>query len=143
VDIVGPLPRSRSDNHYVLVICNYATRYPEAVPLRCIDVENVAEELIKLFAQVQNILTDQGSNFTSKLLMELYRLLRVKAILTSPYHPQTDGLVEWFNQTLKRMLRKVTAIRFFLLTEKYPRLLQDSHLLSYCMDVVLEECYQC
>ena len=81
MDIVGPLPRSRSGNRYVLVICDYATRYPEAVPVRSIDAENIAEELIKLFARVgipQSILTDQGSNFTSKLLMELYRLLRCR-----------------------------------------------------------------
>ena len=68
LDIVGPLPKSRSDNKYLLVTCDYATRYPEAVPLKSIDVEHVAEELIKLFARVgvpQEILTDQGSNFTS------------------------------------------------------------------------------
>ena len=34
MDIVGPLPRSNSGNKYVLVVCDYATRYPEAVPLR-------------------------------------------------------------------------------------------------------------
>ena len=43
------------------------------------------------------------------MLAELYRLLGVKAIRTSPYHPQTDGLVERFNQTLKEMLRKSAA----------------------------------
>uniref|UniRef100_A0A1X7SHV8 CCHC-type domain-containing protein n=1 Tax=Amphimedon queenslandica TaxID=400682 RepID=A0A1X7SHV8_AMPQE len=54
----------------------------------------------------EEILTDQGSNFTSSLLGELYHLMGVKAIKTSPYHPQTDGLVERFNRTLKSMLRK-------------------------------------
>ena len=112
LDIVGPLPRSRSGNRYVLVICDYAARFPEAVPLRSIEAERIAEELIKLFARVGipgEILTDQGSNFTSQLLTEIYRLLHVHPIRTSPYHPQTDGLVERFNQTLKTMLRK-TAV---------------------------------
>ena len=112
MDIVGPLPRSRSGNRYVLGICDYATRYPEAVAMRTIDAENVAEELVKLFARVgipSEILTDQGSNFTSQLLAELYRLLHVRPIRTTPYHPQTDGLVERFNQTLKAMLRKVAV----------------------------------
>ena len=43
----------------------------------------------------------------SKLFAEVCRLLSVKAIRTSLYHPQTDGFVERFNQTLKDMLRKV------------------------------------
>ena len=90
MDIVGPLPRSRSGCHYILVICDYATQYLEAIPLQSIDAEHIAEELIKVFAQVgipQEILTDQGSNFTSKLLSEFYRLLKVQAVRTSPYHP--------------------------------------------------------
>jgi hypothetical protein len=107
MDIVGPVPRSRAGNRYILVLCDYATRYPDAVPLKSIDAEHVAEELIKVFARVgvpKEILTDQGSNFTSQLLAELYPLLHVHPIRTSPYHPQTDGLVERFNQTLKAML---------------------------------------
>ena len=44
----------------------------------------------------------------SHLLAEMYKFLRIKPIHTSPYHPQTDGLVERFNQTLKAMIRKVT-----------------------------------
>ena len=112
MDIVGPLPRSRSGNRYILVVCDYATRYPEAVALKSIDAEHIAEELVQLFARVgipEEILTDQGSNFTSQLLTELYKMLHVHPIRTSPYHPQTDGLVERFNQTLKAMLRKAAV----------------------------------
>ena len=112
MDIVGPLPRSRTGNRYVLVVCDYATRWPEAVPLKSIDAGHVAEELMVLFSRVgvpKEILTDQGSNFTSQLLKEVYRLLSIKPIRTSPYHPQTDGLVERFNQTLKAMLRRTAT----------------------------------
>ena len=112
MDIVGPIPRSRSENRYVLVICDYATRYPEAIALRRIHAEHVAEELIRVFSRVempQEILTNQGSNFTSQLLAELYQLLHVHPICTSPYHPQTDGLVECFNQTRKAMLQKTAT----------------------------------
>ena len=53
---------------YILVICDYATCYPEAIPLRSIEAESITEEEVKLFARIgvpQEILTDQGSNFTS------------------------------------------------------------------------------
>lgn len=53
MDIVGPLPRSRSGNRYVLVLCDYATRYPEAVPLRSIDAEYIAEEIVRVFAMAE------------------------------------------------------------------------------------------
>ena len=143
IDIVGPLPRSRSGNHHILVVCDYATRYPEAVAIKSIDAGRIAEELIKLFARVgvpEEILTNQGSNFTSSLLAELYRMLHVHPIRTSPYHPQTDGLVERFNQTLKAMLRtkkvKIETNCYLtccLLTEKSLRLPQGFHPLSYFM----------
>eukprot|EP00063_Salmo_salar_P026974 XP_014001809.1 PREDICTED: uncharacterized protein LOC106572279 [Salmo salar] len=55
------------------------------------------------------ILTDQGTNFTSRLMVQLHRQLGIKGLRTTPYHPQTDGLVERFNQTLKNMLRKFVA----------------------------------
>lgn len=52
------------------------------------------------------ILTDQGSNFMSKLMAETPRLLGVKHLRTTPYHPQTDGMLERFHGTLKGMLWK-------------------------------------
>ena len=96
----------------MLVICDYATRYPEAIPLHSTDASYIAEELIGVFSRVEipsEILTDQGSNFTSQLLTELYQMLHIHPIKTAPYHPQTDGLVERFNQTLKSMLQKAAT----------------------------------
>ena len=85
------------------------TRYPEAIPLHSTesDAFHVAEALIGVFSRVGihgEILTDQGDNFAPQLLTELYRMLQA-----TPYHPQTDGLVERFNQNLKSMLRKIAT----------------------------------
>ena len=62
-----------------------------------------------LFSRVgiaPEILMDQGSCLMSRVLKELLGLLQVKQLRTSVYHPQTDGLVERFNKTLKHMLKK-------------------------------------
>ena len=110
MDIVGLLPKSSSGNRFVLIICDYATRYPEAIPMNHIDAASVAVELLKRFSRVgvlKEILTDQGTNFTSQLLIELYQMLHVQPIRITPYHPQTDGLVERFNRTLKLMFQKM------------------------------------
>ena len=91
MDIVGPLPRTKSGNRYILVMCDYATWYPEAVPVKAVDAEHIAEELVRIFARVgipEEMLTDQGSNFTSQQLSEIYQLLHVHPIRTSPYHPR-------------------------------------------------------
>ncbi|KAL0180385.1 hypothetical protein M9458_025827, partial [Cirrhinus mrigala] len=112
MDIIGPLPRSARGHEHILVIVDYATRYPEAVPLRKATAKSIAQELFLLASRVglpSEILTDQGTPFMSRLMVDLCRLLRVKQLRTTVYHPQTDGLVERFNQTLKQMLRRVTA----------------------------------
>ena len=109
LDIVGPLPKTSRGHRYILVMVDYATRYPEALPLRAATAKAVARELMMLFSQVgiaREILTDQGSCFMLRVLKELLSLLQVKQLRTSVYHPQTDGLVERFNKTLKHMLKK-------------------------------------
>ncbi|XP_072178202.1 uncharacterized protein [Diadema setosum] len=111
IDIVGPLPRSKKGNRYILVVCDYATRHPEAVPLPSIEAERVADELIRIFSRVgipHELLSDQGSNFMSLLMKQLCSSLGIKQIRTSPYHPQANGLVERFNATLKDMLKPYT-----------------------------------
>ena len=110
-DIVGPLPRSPAWHRFILVICDYTTRYPEIIPLRSAEARHVAEALalVGFFSRVGipwEVLIDQVTNFMSQLMGEVYRMLGVKTIQRSVYHPQTDGLVERFNQTLKAMLMR-------------------------------------
>uniref|UniRef100_A0A667YIB5 Gypsy retrotransposon integrase-like protein 1 n=1 Tax=Myripristis murdjan TaxID=586833 RepID=A0A667YIB5_9TELE len=109
MDIVGPVERSRAGNRFMLVITDYATKYPEVFPLKSIKARHIAFCLVQFFSRVgfpREILTDQGTNFMSTLLKQVYQLLGIKGLRTTPYHPQTDGLTERFNQTLKQMLRK-------------------------------------
>ncbi|XP_072246328.1 uncharacterized protein nfic isoform X1 [Leuresthes tenuis] len=109
MDIVGPVEKSKRGNRCMLVITDYATRYPEVFPLKSIKAKSVAFSLIQFFSRVGfpcEILTDQGTNFMSGLLKQVYKLLGIRRLRTTPYHPQTDGLTERFNQTLKQMLRK-------------------------------------
>lgn len=109
MDIVGPLVKSSGGHQYILVVCDYATRFPEAFPLRTITAPAVLRALVQLFSRVgipDEILTDQGTYFTARLMQLFHKHLGISAIKTMPYHPQTDGLVERFNQTLKRMLLK-------------------------------------
>ena len=68
--------------------------------MRSIDTESIADELLRVFARVgipKNLLTDQGSNYTSTLMKQVMAQLNVIHLRTSPYHPQTDDLVERFN----------------------------------------------
>ena len=105
MDNVGPYPEVAREIS-IFVLCDYATQYPEAVPMKSVDAESVAEEMVKMYARVdlsKEILTDKGSNFTCQLLAEMYRLLHVH----STEQAQTDRVVVRFNQTLKSMLQKV------------------------------------
>ena len=111
MDIVGPLQKSGRGHRFILTLMDYATKYPEAVPLRRVDARSVADALTKIFSRLGipgEILTDQGSNFMSSLMTEVFRMLGIHHIKTSPYHPQTDGMVEKFNGTLKNMIKKTT-----------------------------------
>ena len=115
VDLIGPLyPATDRGNRYVLTVVDYATRYPEAVALRNIDTECVAEALVDIFSRVgvpREMLSDNGSQFTSSVMKDVSRLISVRQLTTTPYHPMCNGLVERFNGTLKLMLKWMCAER--------------------------------
>ena len=53
MDLVGPItPASERGHRYILTLVDYATRYPEAVPLKNIDTETVAEALLDMYSRL-------------------------------------------------------------------------------------------
>ncbi|XP_042857013.1 uncharacterized protein LOC122243473, partial [Penaeus japonicus] len=111
IDIVGPIsPCSDRGHKYILTLIDYATRFPEAVPLKKIDSITIAESLVEIFARVgipKEMLSDRGTQFRSDLMAEVNRLLSIKALYTTPYHPSCNGAVERLNGILKSMLKKL------------------------------------
>uniref|UniRef100_A0A8C5MKZ9 Gypsy retrotransposon integrase-like protein 1 n=1 Tax=Leptobrachium leishanense TaxID=445787 RepID=A0A8C5MKZ9_9ANUR len=109
VDLVGPLAiASSSGKQFILTVVDYATRYSEAVALSSIRADKVADALIGIFCRVgfpREMLTDQRPQFMSNLMQSLCKKVNVQHFVASPYHPQTIGLCERFNGTLKQMLR--------------------------------------
>ena len=90
---------------------DYITKWPEAFALRNSRAETVVNWLIDLTSRVgvpQGILMDNGTNFVSKVVKQFFQTTGVHQIRTSLYHPETDGMVERFNSTLKRLLRNLT-----------------------------------
>ena len=112
--LVGPIaPASDKGHRYILTLVDYATRYPDAVPLKNIDTETVAEVLLDMYSRVgvpEKVPNDFGTQFTSDCMKEESRLLSSRRLTTSPYHSACYGLVEKFNGTLKRMLRRLCHI---------------------------------
>ncbi|XP_034276698.1 uncharacterized protein LOC117667457 [Pantherophis guttatus] len=109
MDIIGLLTKSQRGYRFILVVCDYATSYPEAFALRTNTSQEIASTLVDLFSRIGipgEIVTDYEKNITSQTMNLLYKKLGMKRIKISPYHPQFDSLVERFNQTLKQMLRK-------------------------------------
>lgn len=109
IDLVGPLPKGKGGFQYIMVLIDYATRYPEAVPVRSTKAPKLAAELLKIFARLgfpKEVLTDQGTNLMGEVMRSLWDQLGVRHMCTSVYHPQCNGLVERFNKSLKATLRK-------------------------------------
>ena len=108
IDCVGPLPKTKSGNEYLLTIMCASTRFPEAIPLRNIKTKNIVKALVKFFTLVglpKSVQSDQGSNFMSGIFQQVMHELGVTQYKSSPYHPESQGALERFHQTLKNMIR--------------------------------------
>lgn len=104
LDIIGPLPEVRG-YRYCLTIIDRFSRWPKAIPLPNIHAQTVAaafvEGWIARFGTPAVITTDQGRQFESSLFKALSNLLGATKTRTSPYHPESNGIIERWHRTFK------------------------------------------
>jgi hypothetical protein len=109
LDIVGPLNLTLDGNRYVLTFQDELSKYTLAIPIEHQDAATIArvfvEEVILKFGIPQMILTDQGSNFMSEVFTNVCKLLKIKKIKCTAYHPESNGALERTHRVLVEYLR--------------------------------------
>ena len=113
LDVMGPLPVSDRGNRYILVIGDYFSKWKEAYAIPDQTAPTVArvvvEEFVARFGVPRQMHSDQGRNFESAVFQEMCHLLDIDKTRTTPLRPQSDGMVERFNQTMEAMLSKFVS----------------------------------
>ena len=107
-DVMGPLTTSLDGYKYLLNFIDLYTSWPNAIPLKTL----TAEELTLAFQRIiiarhacpRKLLTDQGTNFSSKLFNATCIQYKIEHITSSAYHHQTIGKVERFNKFMENSL---------------------------------------
>ena len=92
----------------VLVITDVFSKFCVAVPTRNQKASTTAKVLVQewflKFGPVEKIHSDQGRNFQSKLVKELYKLYGIESSRTTPYYPKGNAQCERFNRSLHHLL---------------------------------------
>src|SRR6266540_691656 len=152
VDIVRSLPITREGNRYIVVAMDYFSRWPEARPFKTANADMVAmflyEEIICRFEAPRILQSDRGTHFVNELIQRLTKRFKIKYSLSSPYHPQSNGLVERFNKTLCEGIAKlaeevdqwdkfIQLILFAYRTKELRILKQSPYMLVYGRELTL------
>lgn len=108
-DLVGPFPCSKDGFKYVLTSICMASKFPDAVPLIDISAKTVADAIMGVWSRNGipcEVLTDRGTQFTSRLFGDICDRLAFKHTRCSPYHPQSNGAFERLHETMVPMFKK-------------------------------------
>ena len=109
LDFLGPLPVTKRNNSYILMMVDQFTKWVECIPLPNQTAEVTAQaavnEFFSRFGFPFQILTDRGTNFESDLFQQLCEKLQIHKTRTTPYRPSTNGQVERYNRTLMDSVR--------------------------------------
>eukprot|EP00253_Pinus_taeda_P020690 PITA_20690 len=92
VGLINPPSRQRS---YIIVCTDYLTKWAETKAIKAVTEEKVAEflreNIFYKFGYPRELVTDQGSHFTSNLIEDLLTHHKIKHRTSTPYHPQANG----------------------------------------------------
>eukprot|EP00253_Pinus_taeda_P002647 PITA_02647 len=111
MDFVGPINPPSKQMSYIIVCTHYLTKWAETKAIKAATKEKVAdflrENIFYKFGYPRELVTDQGSQFTSNLIGDLLAHHKIKHRASTPYHPQANGQVEVTNRELEGILTKV------------------------------------
>jgi hypothetical protein len=114
IDLVGPLAITGHGNKYIVVAIDYATKWVEARAIKDATAQSIipflTEDIITRHGYPKELISDRGTTFVNKIVEEFNAKNRIKHRLATPYHPQTNGLVERINQTICRILAKYVQL---------------------------------
>jgi hypothetical protein len=111
IDVIGPLKETKKKNRYIVVAMDYFTKWPEARAIKRADAEEITkflwEDIICRHGCPKKMISDRGVHFDNNKMKNIVEKYNIDHRFSTPYHPQTNGLVERFNRTLKEMLAKM------------------------------------
>ena len=106
IDIVT-LPLSNGYK-YLLTAVDRFSRWPVATPMVDITSESVVDAFshgwVQHYGVPSTITTDRGSQFSSAIFTQLAKTWGIQCLMTTPYHPEANGLVERFHRRMKESL---------------------------------------
>lgn len=106
-DIVGPLPRSRKGNRYIVVFQDTFSKWIELAPMKNATARQVAQRLSELillrYGAPECILTDNGTQYVSHIFGKLTAEWGITHQVTAPYSPQSNP-TERANRVIKTMI---------------------------------------
>ena len=108
VDVIGPLPKTKDGNRFILSLVDDFSKWAEAIPLKVHTAKAVATAILHnwtaRYGVPKELLSDQGPEFESAVFKHICAVMGITKLRSSPYHPQGNGAVERLNRTLKSLL---------------------------------------
>ena len=102
------LETSKGGFENILVVVDHFTKYAQAIPTKNQTAKTTANALFNNYfvhyGYPLRLHSDQGANFTGKVISELCKMTGIERSVTTPYHPMGNGVTERFNQTLLNLL---------------------------------------
>ena len=110
MDFITGLPRTRSGYDLIWVVVDCLTKVAHFIPVK---TTYTSAKLAKIYMTrivclhwvLRSIVSDRGTQFTSKFWNQLHETLGTRLEFSTAFHPQTDGQTERVNQILEDMLR--------------------------------------